>query len=111
MSEVFHVGYSRILVIGVVLSLFCSGCQSTPPLTEKPVEVERTAPSTPTEQEPNFTKIPVKNIAEIAKDLELDAGFVLAGAYVLTLEPTVAVEGRWTYGTIGYLPCRANRIP
>ena len=101
MSEVFHVGYSRILVIGLALSLFCSGCQSSPPLTKSPVECP--VPPTPREQEQDIPDIPVKPIAEIAKDLGRAAGFVLAGAYVLNLKPNRKVDGRWTRGTIGYL--------
>ena len=101
MLGVFRIKCSHILVIGVALNLLCSSCQSPSPQSEAPTE--RTFSSTPTTRKPDIPDIPVKPIAEIAKELDRDAGFVLAGAYVLDLEPNRVVEGRRTYGTVGYL--------
>ena len=101
MSEVFHFRHPCILLIGLALSLFFSGCQSQPKRNKPqvpPPDVLR-----PTPPETAIQPVPVKPIAEIAKDLGRNAGVVLKGAYVLDLKPNRLVEGRWTHGTIGYL--------
>ena len=109
MSDAFHVQHCRILGTTLALGMVFSGCQDSPSPLERSVAplvepVEQRPRPVPNSGESDIPDIPRKPIAEIAAELERHAGFVLAGAYVLELEPTGKVDGDLTHRTIGYLP-------
>ena len=104
MSAVFRMRRSRIPVIGLALGLLFVRCQNPTPQSS-PEGPEPPDQELPQIQAPDAVpNIPVKSIAEIATDMERDAGFVLKGAYVLDSKPNRLVDDRWTHGTVGYLP-------